>query len=61
MRSSPSIVVSVESIRSMSSPRAMKPRSWADSVARSPMPMLVGEVRCAMRRGSSWTLSAGRK
>ena len=39
----------------------MKPRSWAASVASSPIPMFVGEVRCATRgSGVSWKLSAGR-
>jgi hypothetical protein len=55
------MVVRVESIRSMSSPVGMMPRSWAASVERSPMPMLVGEVRCATLVGVSWKLSAGRK
>jgi len=37
------------------------PVGCAASVARSPMPMLVGDVRCAMRTsGTNWTLSGGR-
>ena len=39
-----------------------KPRSCAASVASSPMPMLVGEVRCAScGSGTSWKLSGGRR
>ena len=40
---------SAASVLSSSSSVSMKPRSWAASVASRPMPMLVGEVRCATR------------
>ena len=37
-----------------------EPRSCAASVASRPMPMLVGEVRCAtLSSGTTWTLSGG--
>ena len=55
------MLVRVASTRSNSSSVWMKPKSCAASVASSPMPMLVGEVRCAtLCSGTSWTLSGGR-
>ena len=55
------MVVRVASILSARTSVAMKPRSWAASVASSPIPMFVGEVRWATRgSGVSWKLSAGR-
>ncbi len=60
-RSRPSVAVRVASIRSMSPAVVMNPRSWAASVESSPMPMLVGEVRCATRgSGVTWKLSGGK-
>ena len=52
-RSRPSTVVSVASIRSAMSPVVMNPRSWADRFASSPMAILVGEVRLAIRTSGS--------
>ena len=60
-RSSPSTVVSVASSLAISVSVSMNPKSCAASVESRPMPMLVGDVRCAIRApGSSCTLSGGR-
>ena len=44
------MVVSAASVRAINSSVSISPRSWAARVAKSPIPMFVGDVRMATTR-----------